>query len=334
MDNLLGTTVRSLTDMLANYNIETNNTNQHHYIANLVRAKNVWLDLLKTTIWASMYKVLPVNKRDNTVTLPADMTRLFNLNIVDECNNIRPIGFNPDMNTLKLDCHTFSCSCENCKGAESLCDMMDQVQVVNETVMIEGYPFNRRTWIEKAAYGIINRVTENPYPEFPLTMPPVVNYITERETLCNCDVNEKNCLLPTRKNMELLRRHCGCVIPGLQKRRCEEEIFPRNDYGYWNWKANAHSKIELRDFRADNVIIYYQSNGDCSVDEIMVPLYALDAMQFGIVYRTAAFSRAFSATEKRAALLDYERAKFELLCLLSPVDVSAVSQLQDIVPKW
>lgn len=367
MNNLYGTPVITISKLVKNLMIEQENNNQNHYLGNLVRATNVFKDLLKDTIWSTRYKVLNIDLSDNSICMPQDMVRLYNINVVNNCGDLVPLASNPNMNTIKLLGHDKVCSCNSCKGDGTICDALDAIQVINEDLIINGYTFSKRTWIQKCDNGVIKKVTETPYPVAPFeVMPPNVDVITEYETLCILDVTATNCIKPTEANHLKLFRFCGCYIPLWQSQMCgrfmnplspamnltdmnpnglnlnwihdyycENNYFPQSDYGYWNWGVNANEKIFLKMIRTDKVIICYQTNGDnCNGDELQIPLYALDAMQFGIIYRQMAFSPARTMGEKQGAEVFYEKAKAKLNKFLHPVSPEVLKSLQQIIPLW
>lgn len=153
-----------LTDVVANFNIETGNVNQNHYLANLTRAQRTVEDLLRGTIWATKYKAVPV-KKDLTVTMPSDMDLFINISIEDVCGKLVGLGYNSDINTVDIPCPVVQCSCTACEGNGTYCLSMDAIQVELETVMLNGFPFTKRTWIQKGANGLIQKVIEVPYPD-------------------------------------------------------------------------------------------------------------------------------------------------------------------------
>lgn len=373
MEKLWGTPVLTLTKIVKNLMIEQGNSNQNHYADNLVRALNAYKDMMKDTLWSVRYKALTVDKRDNSITLPADLWLLCNINVVNSCGDLVPLAANPKMNTYKLLVPEKKCSCDSCKGTGSLCDAFDAIQVVNEEVLINTYPFNMRTWIQKCGDGLIRKVIERPYPVLPYPdgVPPEVTIVTEYQTLCNLDVTETNCIKPTESNHRKLLQYCGAYIMGWQSSMCglacnyggigpqspamnlidmnphnldhqwikdywcENNYFPQSNYGYWNWEANALDRIILKMIRTDKVVICYRTNGEgCNGDEIVVPEYALDAMMFGIVWRRMAWSPSFNRAEKKGAEDDYEKAKDKLRTFLNPADITAVYEMQDVIPKW
>lgn len=369
MKNLYGGPVMSLSAIVKNLSMEQGNTSRHHYVDNLVRAKNVFKDLLKNTVFLVKYKALKVDKSDNTICMPQDISLLLSINVVDHCGQLVPLGMNPDMNTLQLDKPVHGCSCKKCGGKDTFCEVLDAVQVVNETVELNGYPFNKRTWIQLLPGGVVKRVTEYPYPDlpYPVGHAPTVQILSEEETLCNLDVNENQCIKPTPVNHHKLMTFCGCYILSWQSALCnsfcntplspernlsdiypnevdskwirdyycENNFWPKSDYGYWNWGANAREKVHLKMVRADYAVICYKTNGDnCDGEELLVPEKALDAMQFGITYRQKAWSPMYGVTERRAAKAEYEAAKDEYRRDIYRVSIDTLCDLQTIIPKW
>jgi hypothetical protein len=339
MKSLYGVPALSVSDLVANFMMEQGNSNQSHYAGNLVRAARVWEDLTFDTIWKIKYKAVTVNPKDNSIKMPSDMLRLLNLNVVNECGLYVPLGFNPAIATVKMDCPAKVCSCETCKGDNSYCVALDAVSVVSETVYINGYPFDKKTWTQKGDGGTLQKVIQYPYPilPYPQSGAPTIEYRTEYETVCTLDVTETNCIKPTESNRQLLEQHCGCTVVAWQQKMCcsTDGAILKSDYGYWNWDAQCpDQKVILKDVKAKQVIIAYQSSGNCGTDELIIPRRALDAMQYGIVHRQVAWSPAANRLEKREAKNAYEESKWDLSRWLHPVDIDAMDQLRDIIMKW
>lgn len=373
MKKMFGGPVMSLSAIVKNLMIEQGNSNQNHYADNLVRAKWTFKDLLKDTIYSVKYKVVTLDPADNSIIIPSDCSQLYSISVENHCGQLVPLAANPDMNTIRLECPVKKCSCQSCKGNGTLCDALDAIQVVFEDVDINGYPFTKKTWIQKCDDGVIRKVIELPYPTlpYPIGRAPDVTIKTEYETLCNLEVTSTGCIVPTEANHRLLMQYCGCYIPFWQSSAClavnainsmdplspamnmidingqgldatwireywcEAGLFPQSNFGYWNWDALGGQKIILKMVRATKFILCYRTNGEgCDGEEILVPEDALDAMQFGIVWRQRAFSPAFADREKESAFTVYTRHKDLYGKLLRPVSPEVLASLQQITPLW
>lgn len=335
MKSLYGVPMLALTDVLANFMIEQGNSNRSHYADNLVRAARVWEDITLNTIFTIKYKAVPINKSDNSIIIPGDSIRVFSINVMDECGDYKPLACNPDMVTLRLDCPTQNCSCKACNGEGSYCLAVDAIQVVSETVQINGYDFTKRTYFQKMDGGYLQKVTELPYPElpYPTSGPPTVTYKLEFDNVCQLEVTPENCIKPTPANADMLKKHCGCLIPTWQHKMCCDHS-PSGNYGFWNWDAGRNDKVILKDVTADVFIIAYQSSGNCGADELLIPRIALDAVQYGIVHRQTAWNPNASFRDKESARLAYNREKDSISVFLHPVSLEGIGDLQTIIPLW
>jgi hypothetical protein len=324
-----GSVVLTISQLVKDYCIEQGNSNQNHYIKNLVHAKWVWKEIFLTSIWAIKQKIVKVSS-DRTITLPSDLMRLVNISVQDECGQLQPLGFNPNMNTLKNACPT-SCSC-GCGGQGTLCGMVDNIQMRTETININGTDYTKRIWNRTDDAGNLTEVIETPVwdaGEGAIEMVERVNIV------CALDTTQSGCIADTKPNRQKLIDHCGCYIPSCVEPLCQLSLPPyKSNYGDWNWDATAKDTIHIKDSAVNYVIVGYQTNGECDGEEIVVPEYSEFAIKVGINYRSALFSRVATISEREQMKREFKNAKTELRKFLNPIRISEFLSIQDRTPQW
>lgn len=327
-------------DLLSNFNIEQGNIEQRHFLKNLTHAKWCWKEIFLRSIWEMRQVVLNVDPDTNSIRLPYDMQGQVNVSVVDHHGNKQLIGYNPNMNTVNILCSTV-CSCK-CGGVDTLCGAFDHLTMTTETVNIKGTDYTKTTWIKHLGGGKVAEFTKTPvFVSSGLTDVGTVQYQEDQRVVCNLEVNTSTgCIKATDQNFELFRLHCGCYtnLPfnNIWGRCNEKQDVPATDsaYGYWNWNAAAGNIIQLKDVKAKQVIVGIQSSGEVDGQEIVVPEYALDAVQVGILYRQALFNPTVSFKAKKEAKNLYRDAKMDLNKFLRPVSMHALRNLQCGIPLW
>jgi hypothetical protein len=84
----------------------------------------------------------------------------------------------------------------------------------------------------------------------------------------------------------------------------------------------------------DHVYILFQTNGECPDQEIMVPEYAVDALTFGILWRSTALNPSAAVSQKAYNEALYKTQVHELDCFLQPVNIEELLANEGRLPKW
>lgn len=323
-----GAVVLPLSEVLDNLLAGQGNSMRSHYMGSLIHAKWAWKELLRTTVYSITHHVVDVV--DGRVILPGNIGQMLSISTVDDCNNLQPLAHNPNINTHDLSIvATTSCKC---KGQDTLCDLVDSIIYRTEQMEINGETYPKKIWNSVDACGELREITETPVYN---SITDEVEYITTHTRLCEVEVTDDGCLKKTPENELVVRQHCGCFMLSnccaTNGTRIPSSISP---FGTWTWEANSSSVIHLRDVTASKLIITAQGNGDCSAREMMVPEFAVDALMWGIMHRQAAFSPIKGINEKRHALNEYRRVRYELVKHLNRFDPEAFMELGGIIPKW
>lgn len=334
---IYGVPTMTLQEVVREYMIQQGNHRRNHEVEYMVNSYRVWLDLFRTTIWTMQYKVLEVDKTTNTIVLPCNMERVFGISIVDECGRMRPIGYNPNMNTLQVRCHNKTCSCTTCNGEDTLCDAIDSISYRTEDVVLEGETYQKKIWNKKSGCNLVEVM------EVPAVDGDTVSYITQERVVCALDVDTNGCIKPTLANRELIETHCGCYISSCQQKVCFQEKNPDgpalpanfNDYGHYKPDAICDNIWHLKDVKGDKVILSYQVSGESDVNgQINVPLYAIQAVKLGMRYYGMLFKNNTPLSQKREAERDWNMARRELFLYMNPININEFMRLPTRVVKW
>lgn len=342
--NLYGEPTLTLSEAVDELMIAQENDKRNHYFTYLNHAKWIWKEIVRSTIWAVVQKVIEVPE-DGRIKLPAGVGRRMSISVVDHYGNIQVIEQNPNMNTLLDNCETTKCSCRACKGENSLCDLLDQISVRNEEVVIDDgttiETYQKRVWNRKDEAGNLIEVSEIPY--FDAEKEEVV-YSTDTRVICAMDVDEKCCIQPTDRNRRLFFEHCGCFMWNLlpywphkdSRERWDEVDIPplKSDYGYWKFEANSDDTIWLKHSKAKKIIVMYAADAESdSSEEMLVPEFALNSLHAGMMWRQKFFSPVTSLKEKREAKMEYRSQKSDMRSYLFPLNVSAFLRAGAQLPK-
>ena len=365
MKNLIqyGTAVMTLSDLVDDFCLAQNNMRENTILAQYRHARWSWKDLFRTTLWSIRKSVLTVDCKDHTVRLPddCDSDKVIALSVVDCYGKLHPLGFNSDWNTSRIKCSKIKCSCSKCGGNDTLCGAIDSISAVTETVTIQGSSYTKTIYTRYDGAGNIQ--TETISPTLDAASNTIV-YVSSINTICNVEVNEHGCIKATQPNMTMLRDNCGCgnFIDnwsewgyGWGNYSAYRQLIPTT-YNYWGeWNYNAadpriihifgtgrvvnhygHNDDQEREFRGSirQVILDYQTNGEAPNTEILVPEYAVEAVQIGMVYRQKYLNPKIGPNEKLAEQRLFTAAKVQVAKYLNPVHLENVAKLQTNPRRW
>lgn len=351
--SLNGEAVMTLTDLVDDFCLAQGNMRESTILAQYRHARWAWKELFRKTLWIQKNQVLDINCEDHTIVLPKDCDRLINIYVLDRQKKLQPLTCDPSISTVEITCIKTKCSCNTCNGQGTLCAAAESgITYSTETITIQGQQYTQETWVRYLG-GAIQQQQKIPT----LTTNNVVEYITNVSTICNIEVTDRGCIKPTPENMELLRNYCGCdTYPENQTgRRCDwyrnTDLIPQpyNYWGYWNVNAADSSIIHI--FRhqdgyndnhfnssegnvIDKVIVSYQTNGESPGQEILIPEYAVQAVQLGIMHQQKLFNTRESAGNKEYALQQWLRAKLDVNKYLNPIRLEDLAKLQTQLRRW
>lgn len=311
MDELVlhGVRMLTLTNLVRKYLTKAGNLKQSALIANLLLAQDAYRALYCTTIYVPKKTVIDVND-DGTFKLPDEREKLLGIFVVDALGKEQELTLNPYYNTVDAKCSTSSCSCGTCKGNNTLCAAIDAITRTTETITIHDVDYTQTTWVKNDCEGNIQQAIETPYWD---TVSGSVIFKTEYSTICTVTVNENGCIQYTAPNIAIFRAYFGysfnlgycATSPSLR------ELIPvsPNNYGYYNFNAADPDIVHV--FRRKNngpptsnvfnpitqttetvqndirqVIVSCQTSGTAPGAEILVPEYAVPAIEGHMMWQT------------------------------------------------
>ncbi len=356
-----GVAVMTLRELVDDFCLAQGNMREAGYPAQLRHGKWSWKELFRYTLWNIRKAVLNIDCRDHSIHLPKDCERIIAISVVDCYGKLHPLSFNSDWNTAKIRCMKVKCSCDNCGGENTLCAAIDSIKVTTETVVINGQDYTKTTWTRYDGSGAVQ--VQQKIPAWDVLTSAVV-YNTLVETICNVETTTHGCIKATQANMDMLRSNCGCGNfldqwnawgYGWGDNRLNRELIPAT-YNYWGeWNRNAadptiihifgnaiqgahfgHNASQETQWRGGlrQVILDYQTNGETPETEILIPEYAVEAVQIGMVYRQKYLNPRINEGDKLMAKGAMRAAYRQVLAYLNPVIEEEVAKLQTNRRLW
>lgn len=357
-----GVAVMTLTDMVDDFCLAQGNLREAVYTASLRNAKWAWKDLFRTTLWNIRKAVLCVDCKDHSIRLPNDCERIISTSVVDCHGKLHPLSFNSDWNTAKITCMKVKCSCNNCGGQNTLCAAIDSINVTTEQITINGQSYPQTTWTRYDGSGAVQ--TQQKIPAWNVATNSVV-FNTVVNTVCNVETTTNGCIKATQANMDMLRNNFGCGNfldqwsawgYGWGDNRLNQELIlaTYNYWGEWNYNAADRSIVHIfgnatqgnthygntqdqeNEWRNGlrQVILDYQTNGETPDTEILIPEYAVEAVEIGMVYRQKYLHPRINEGDKLAAKQAWRVSKRDVLAYLNPVIWEEVAKLQTNQRLW
>lgn len=361
-----GQQVHYLSDYVRKFNLKQGNVKGIAFLRTMEFASEIYKQLFRKTIWEIKTQVLTVDRKTNTITIPDDCERLINLSVIDKYGRQHPLTYNPDISTVQTTCQQNKCSCTNCKGQGTLCEAMDNITAINEDVEINGEIYQKTTYMRGDGCTIQR---EEHVPAWDATTEEVV-YVTNRQWVCDIEVNENGCILPTEPNILALQTYCGyngsCLNNGYNydglnwgyggyvNPYVSVAPNPYNFFGYFNWDAASRSIIHI--FRTarnvyinkkgqcdqdcqgleneiHKVIISYQTIGYTPGSEILIPDYAIMAMDAGVIWQQSLFNPN-DRDRGRTNQHYFNDRKSDMAKYLNPIRMDDIKKIQTNLRRW
>lgn len=355
-----GVAVKPLSDFVREYSLEQGNMKQTVIAANLKRAELVYKDLFRTTLWELRENVLTVDPKRHTITLPNDVERLISISVVDSLGKKQPLTFNPQFNTVEMQCPKNKCSCSKCHGKDTLCAAIDAITVKTNAIEIQGQTYTQTIRTRNNGTGAIENEIITPYYN---DVTEQVEYITSWETICNVEMTTTGCIAPTAPNMQTMIEYLGYPATGYLgwDTPVLRQLIPVsfNYYGEWNYNSVAKDIIHI--FRPKSrtgtpqgptvinpyngqeetlendickVIICYQTNGETPGAEILIPDYAELAVKIGMQYRTEQLRPRPNMNLVQSLKYAFREEKHKVFKFLNPFKLDDLAKQQTLPKYW
>lgn len=349
-----GQSLMRLSDLVDDFCLKQGNRREADYLKYLVFAKWAWDDMYRDTIW-NIRSVALEPKRDKghtIIRLPDNCERLVNIHVVDKFGKQHPLTPDSNFNTVEVKCQKCNCSCQKCNGEGTLCSVLDNISFTTTQVIIKGTSYPLYTWIRYSA-GALQQ--EQSIPTYDTSSSTVI-YQTVFTNLCQLETDERGCIKPTAPNMGYLTTYCGWSDSSSwwngwgNTYQVYKSLIPPvyNHYGYW--KQNAEDRQIIHLFRNEysahyrrehkehisgfgTIIVTYQTDSETPDQEILVPKYAVMAVQMGMIYQQKVYNPR-DGDVNNAGKYKFNAAKMEVMRYLNPIRMEVVEKLQSQSRPW
>lgn len=325
----------SLTDTTNEYMLATFNDRRKYFINYLSHAKWIWKQLIWNTIWAVKHKYVELDCTTSpwSIVIPKDMVRFINMDVVDDCDKTRSLTYDDNMNTLPVP--TTKNVCKVCGESNDLGQCVNDITLVQKDVIIDGDTYVEKLWMKVYANGDIVEVRQVPVKQFESADPEseyTIGYETIERRICKVETKPCGCIKNTDQNKQLITDHCGCRLNSCYIKYCDPTFAQKN--AKFGAIKIEDGRIWVKGTKSKQVILSYQTNGECNESELMIPEYAVNAVIFGIDYRAKALAPNRDRFEKREAERAWNKAQQELAEFLNPINMKAFMDLQMAFPLW
>jgi hypothetical protein len=321
----------SVTEVVDDYMISAMDYRRKNILTYLVHAKWIWKDLMWSTIWQTVSKLVQVKQKDGLLYIdtPPDMLRFISLTRPDARGRLRPFLTDDAIDHIPP---TFENGiiCPTCGESNELGQCVSDITVVTSQVTILGDNYINKTWKRLEANGNLTEIREVWALDVSDADNPVATKTVLTKKVCSFQVKDCGCLVNCAENRQLVELYCGSLCVSQKK------ILARGRD--WAKIKVVDGKIFFshRGAVPDFVLLTYQTNGECGLEEIMIPEYAVTAMNFGIHWRCGALAPAsvVSPGEKRERSNEWAKAKQALQEFLNPIIMEEFLAGQMSIPKW
>lgn len=360
-----GQKVILLSEQVRKFCLKQGNVKQVNFLRQMEFAAWAFKELFRTSVWELTTVVLDVDPHKHTITIPDNCERLVNISVIDRFGQIQPLTWNPNLSTVDVLCQKNSCSCHSCGGHDTLCEALDNITVIQETITFGSRERTQVTYIKNNGCGSLEKEihTWGYDPINEETIQPIVL----NELLCTIEVNDKGCLLPTKPNIDALQTYCGFnaslfnngywggAASGVNPYR---SLIPTayNFYGYWNWNAACRDTIHIFRSKRKNsifvndpancesvcgkeendikkVILSFQTSANTEGVEMLIPEYASMAVDTGILYQQALFNPR-DGDRSRAMETKWRTQQRKVQSYLNPVRMDSIRKVQSQPRPW
>lgn len=320
----------SMTDFIDEYLVTTLNERDKYINAYMIHAKWIYKKLLWNTIWQVVSKYVKVKQENGQyyVDVPAGSIRVINLSRIDEKGREIPFLHDHGINIL-APTMTNGIICEECGEPDDLGACVNNLTVTTKNITVLGNPYVEKIWKKMEKDGTLMEIRETWAIDYGAEMPTAAP-VTLYKRLCQFDIKPCGCLSNCDTNKQLVQLYCGSSVCTTRAR-----LATCNDWAKVKVK-DGRIYFDVRGKVPDFAKLDYQTNGECDLEEIMIPEYAVPAMTFGTHWRAGALAPAnvVSPTEKRERERLWEKEKFELNEFLNPIRIADWLDVQMSIPKW
>lgn len=361
-----------LSSVVDNFMIDRMISKKKYMAAYMVMAKKEWQKLFQNTLWSVQSKWMTLQRGTpyNFVYVPSGVSRLLSVSVEDKCHLIQPLFYNSQLNIIAKPA-VKKCGCTSDCGCSGVCESANSMTYTTKLIFTyNNLDYYEKIWQEVCPNGDILEYKETPTKQYNNTTGDGADYnadynddyltepapftdltivtVKSQKKICKLEVMPCGCPVENSNNAQLLNDFCGCNMNwGCygKRRHCNQflENVNNNYYGevklsecstkiYFkpspNWRN--HTETEFPEF----LLVNFQSNGLLETDEVLVPDYALDALEAGIYWRSVRFNTSVPKITKDDAYQQYQMEISNLTMFLNPISLEVLSSIQDEKIKW
>lgn len=343
-----------------------------YYAAYMVMAKKEWQKLFRNTLWEVQSKWMTMQQGTpyDFIYVPEGVSRLLSVAIEDRCGLIQPLFYNTQLSIIKKPAQK-KCGCPSDCACGGVCEAANSMTYSTKFLFsINGTDYYEKTWTEVCKNGDVITYSEIPTkqynntagdagdynpdynPDYDIAAAPFSDYtvvtVKSQRKVCKLETLECGCPAETEANQQLLTETCGCNLNwncGLKRRHCRQyfENVDNNHFGEvklsecgtkiffrpsHNWKKYTDKKIP------EFLLVNFQTNGLLPNEEVLVPDYALDALEAGIYWRSIRFNTTVPPGVKDDAKAQYHMECDNLTKFLYPISLIDLGEIQDSKILW
>lgn len=327
----------------------------------LAWSKYVWEDMNLTTIKVPVRKVFKINKRNNSVTLPAESVKVSSVSVIGKHGELLPVFRSEKVEGSDLvDVGAkYDCGCDK-KCGNKLCGIIQNYQAI-QSVKHDKNPDGTDVSFNCVDRKFILGDTFYEQIQYPLRVyvsgvwvETILN--TEDRELCKVEIDAKGCVIDTDENVERLCNSCGYnyvesgnsefyggtaskpPAPNVDTwvyycnskmdwfaTQCGHYPYVKNDVNnYYTISELGDRLIFPPHFGFDKVVIRYYETPN--LKDLQIPTIALDTFILGIKWWDCRFNdRKQNLAEKYKD--DYVSSKWGLLLELNKYTIEALRMI-------
>ena len=242
----------------------------------------------------SVMKKFYINKDTNSLPIPNDCLLLEAVGYENEHGVVIPMWYNNKIPLDLLFSNTKNCACNTCGGEHEYCGVIGNINEESEEVNINGINYTKTIKTTTLLDGTVIVTSD---------IPTLVNnegvlsveIVHTQEEMCKIDLLPCGCVDNTPDNKEKITKfNCSCCE--LDTNCGTYNRYIPKDRGY-RLDMNEEQIILDRTYPLDYIVLRYVTNIK-SAKDYRIPLLAMEAMIYGIVYYANSFNLKLSMNER------------------------------------
>lgn len=325
----------TLPEVVNEYMLASGSDRRKYYLPFLNHAKWIWKQMMWRTLMVVKHKYIKVDTSTSpySISIPKDSVRFINVSVEDDCNNMRSLSYNDNMNVFtdaKCD------ACPACGEKDLISECVNNISLVEKDVVIDGEGYKEKIWKKLCENGDLVEIRIVPVKDYSEEEPGEyeITYQTITTRICSLEKKKCGCVVDSKSNRDLVITHCGTLLNSCQKKLCSPTFVKQN--AKFGQMRIQNGRVYLRGNIPPYVMLSYQTNGECSESDMMVPEIAVPALMLGMKYRADAFAptSVVSRFDKQSSKYAFQAELDELDAFLNPIIMTEFINLQMTLPKW